>query len=147
MTYVANKKAAFDFEVKKTFEAGLVLLGLEVKSIRSGKASLKGAYVVVRGGEAYLVGSNINPYQPINTPKSYDPERLRKLLFSKKELSEIEKLTDQDGLTAIPIRLYSSRGKIKLEVAVARGKKKHDKRQAIKARETKRDIERTLKNQ
>lgn len=145
--YVTNRKAHFNFEIIKTFEAGLVLHGFEVKSIRSGKAKLDGSYVVVRGGEAYLVGANINPFQPINTPKSYEPERLRKLLLSKKELLEIERSVEKDKLTAVPLKLYSSNSKIKLEVAIARGKKKHDKRESLKARDTKRDIDRTLKSQ
>ena len=145
--YIQNRRATFDFEILKTYEAGLVLHGYEVKAIRAGKGSLKGAHVLVRGGEALLIGASINPYQPANTPKNYDPERNRTLLLSKKEIDEIDQKTNAERLTAIPIKLYNSGRKIKLEIAVARGMKKTDKRENIKERETKRDIERTLKNQ
>lgn len=146
-TYIQNRRATFDFEVLKTYEAGLVLHGYEAKAIRTGKGSLKGAHVLVRGNEALLVGASINPYQPANTPKGYDPERPRTLLLSKKEITELDQKTNSERLTAIPLRLYNMNRKIKLEIAVARGKKKTDKRETIKDRETKRDIERTLKNQ
>lgn len=145
--FIRHKRARFDFEILDTFEAGLVLVGHEVKAIRSGRAKLEGAHVVVRGGEAFLVGASISPFQPANTPKEYEPERTRKLLLSRKELNQIEEKSEQKGLTAVPTRLYSKNGKIKLEVAIARGKKKADKRETIKARDVKRDIERTLKNQ
>jgi SsrA-binding protein len=147
MAYIKNTKAHFDFEILETFEAGLVLAGHEVKAIRAGMGKLVGAHVVVRGGEAFLVGANINPYQTANTPKSYEPDRTRKLLLSKKELAEIEQATEKNRLTVIPLALYNKNSKIKLELGVARGKKKADKRQTIKERDTKRDIERTLKNQ
>ncbi len=146
-TYIQNRKATFDFEILKTYEAGLVLHGYEVKAIRAKKANLKGAHVIVRGGEALLVGASINAYQPKNTPKSYDPERVRTLLLSKKEIAEIDQKTNTERLTAIPIKLYNTGQKIKLELAIARGKKKHDKRESLKERDTKRDIERTLKTQ
>ena len=146
-TYIQNKRATFDFEVLKTYEAGLVLHGHEVKAVRAGKGSVKGAHVLVRGGEALLIGASINAYQPKNTPKNYDAERQRTLLLSKKEIAELDHKTNAERLTAIPIKLYNSGRKIKLEIALARGKKKHDKRSVIKERETKRDIERTLKNQ
>tara|TARA_B100000508_G_C11464958_1_gene281245 strand:+ start:6599 stop:7048 length:450 start_codon:yes stop_codon:yes gene_type:complete len=145
--YIQNKKARFDFEILETFEAGLVLHGYEVKSIRAGKGKLDGAYVVVRGGEAFLVGASVSPFQVANTPKGYDPERPRKLLLSKKELMRIEQQTETARLTAVALRLYNSGRNIKLEIAIARGKKKHDKRESLKARDSKRDIERTLKNQ
>lgn len=146
-TYIQNKKARFDFEILDTFEAGLVLHGFEVKGIRAKRGKLEGAHVIVRGGEAYLVGASITPLQPANVPKNYDAERPRKLLLSKKELAIIENRTETAGLTAIAIRLYNNNRKIKLELAVARGKKKHDKREAMKKRDVKRDIDRTLKSQ
>ncbi len=146
-TYIQNRKARFDYEILDTTEAGLVLQGHEVKSIRAGKGKLEGAYVIIRGGEAFLVGASISPYQVANTPKNYDPERPRKLLLSKKELGHYEQQTETARLTAVPIRLYSNKGKIKLEIALARGKKKYDKRETLKARDSKRDIDRTLKNQ
>lgn len=142
-----NKRAHFDYEILKSFEAGLVLLGTEVKSIRNGQVKLDGAHVIVRGGEGYLVGSHISAFQPINTVKSYDSERPRKLLLSKKELLTIDRESSQAGLTAIALSLYSKGGKIKLEFAIARGKKQADKRESIKARDVKREIDRTLKQQ
>ncbi len=146
-TYIQNRKAHFNFDVLETFEAGLVLEGFEAKSIRVGRGKLEGSHVIVRGGEAFLVGSSITAYQPANTPKSYEPDRARKLLLSKKQLLHIEQQTEKAGLTAIPLKLYNKGSKIKLEIALARGKKKHDKRESLKARDSKRDIERTLKNQ
>lgn len=146
-TYLSHKKAHFDYEVLTTYEAGIVLLGHEVKSARASRGKLEGAFVIIRGGEAFVVGLNINLYQPKNLLKKHDPERPRKLLLSKKELSAIELQTETQSLTAIPLRLYNSGRHIKLEIAVVRGKKLHDKRQSIQARDVKRDIERTLKNQ
>jgi SsrA-binding protein len=146
-TYLSHKKAHFDYEVLKTYEAGIVLLGHEVKSVRASRGKLEGGFVIIRGGEAFVVGLNINLYQPKNAPKKHDPERARKLLLSKKELAEIEQQTETAGLTAIPLKLYNSGRNIKLEVAVVKGKKLHDKRESIKARDTKRDIQRILKNQ
>jgi len=145
--YITNRKARFNFEILETFEAGLVLHGFEAKSIRAGKGKLEGGHVIVRGGEAFLVGSSITAYQPLNTRKSYDPERVRKLLLSKKEIAHLEHQTETVRLTAIPLKLYNNGRNIKLEIALARGKKKHDKRQSLKARDSKRDIDRTLKTQ
>ena len=145
--YISHKRATFDFEILDTYEAGIVLSGGEVKSVRGGQGKLEGAHVIVRGGEAFLVGAMIAPYQPRNTPKNYDPEAPRKLLLSKKELGEIAQHEGQKGLTIVPLSLYNKGRNIKLQLAVARGKKKKDKRQRIKERETKRSIERTLKNQ
>ncbi len=147
MSYATNKRAHFDHELLETFEAGLVLLGTEVKSIRNGRAKLDGGYIIIRGGEAYLVGASIPAFQPINTGKSYDPERPRKLLLKEKELQKLDLQTERQGLTAIPLSLYNKGRHIKLSFAIARGKKKADKRESIKARDVKRDIERTLKSQ
>ena len=147
MNYAGNKRARFDFDILETFEAGLALLGTEVKSIRAGRVKLEGSYVVVRGGEAFLVGASIAAFQPINTAKNYDPERSRKLLLSEKELALIHRQTEQAHLTAVPLSLYNKGGKIKLELALARGKKQADKRESIKSRDVKREIDRTLKQQ
>jgi SsrA-binding protein len=146
-TYLTHRKAHFDYDVLDTYEAGLVLFGYEVKAIRAGRGKLEGGFVIVRGGEAFLVGVDIVAFQPKNTPKSYDPARARKVLLHQKELAAIERSTEQQGLTAIPLRLYNNGRNIKLELAVVKGKKKHDKRESIKARDTKRDIARILKNQ
>lgn len=146
-TYQTNKRASFDYEIIKSFEAGLVLFGYEVKSIRSKKAKLEGSHILIRGEEAFWVGSSVSPYQPVNTPKEYDPERARTLLLSKKEIREIERATEENGLTCIPIKLYGKDGKVKLEIAIAKGKKKVDKRESIKKRDTKRDLDRIIKSQ
>lgn len=146
MALVSNKKAYFDFEVLETFEAGLELFGFEVKSLKSGQGSLVGAYVIIRGGEAFLVNATIPPYQHPNTPQSYDPSRPRRLLLNKKEIAELVGSEKQKGLTIVPLSLYNKGGKIKAEIAIVRGKKKHDKREAIKKRDTERELGRTLKN-
>lgn len=144
-TYVSNKKAHFDYEILERFEAGLVLAGYEVKAIRAGKANLQGAYVVVRGGEAYLVGASIAYYQEKNAPTDYEPDRPRKLLLAKKELAELEAAEDQKGQTIIPLNFHTAGRRVKLEIGIARGKKQHDKRESIKKRDTDRDLKRELK--
>ncbi len=143
--YAENRKARFDYEILEKYEAGIELLGTEVKSIRSGKMSLEGAFVIVRGGEAFLINANIPPYQPKNTPKDYDPLRNRKLLLTKKEIDELVGSEKNKSLTIVPISVYTKGRKIKIEIALVKGKKKHDKRESIKKRETEREIRRTLK--
>ena len=145
--YIQNKKAHFDYEFLEQYEAGVILYGHEVKAVRSGKASLNGAYVVIRGGEAYLVNASISPYQPTNTPKGYDPERARKLLLSKKQLAELELGSEKQGLTIVAIKWYNNKRHLKLQIALARGKKKADKRETLKARDNKREIDRIMKGQ
>lgn len=146
MSLIEHKKARLNYEVLEEFEAGLELLGTEVKSLRAGQGKLEGSHVIVRGGEAYVVGMHIPPYQPKNTDKDYDPDRSRKLLLSKKEIASIQTQEAQKGLTIVPLKVYN-RGKVlKLSIAVARGRKAHDKRAVLKERDTKREIERTLKN-
>jgi len=144
-TLIENKKAFFDYEILEKFEAGLELKGFEVKALRSKQGSILGARVILRAEEAYLIGMNLPPYQPLNAPKDYDPQRTRKLLLSKKEIKYLTGKAEERGLTIVPIRVYTKGRRIKTEVAVARGKKKHDKRQKIKEREDKRKIERALK--
>ncbi len=145
--YITNKKAHFNFEMLEEFEAGIVLSGHEAKAIRAGKGKLEGGHVVIRGSEAFVVGISISPYQEANTPKGYDPERARKLLLSQKELAHLGAQGEQAGLTIVPLKLYNNGRKIKLEIALARGKKKADKRETIKKRDTRREIDRILKNQ
>lgn len=142
---IQNKKATFNFEILETFEAGLEIFGYEVKSLRKKQGSLKGSHVVVRGNEAFLVGATIPPYQPANTPKDYDPERTRKLLLNKKEIIELSTAESQKRLTVVPISVYNKGRNLKLKIAIARGKKKSDKRQVIKERDSKKDIERQMK--
>lgn len=147
MALVENNRVGFDYTILEEIEAGLELLGFEVKSLRAGRGSLKGARVIARGGEAYLVGASIPPYQKGNTPKGYDTERPRRLLLSKKEIARVASAEGEKGLTIVPIRVYNSGRNLKLKIAIARGKKKEDKRQHIRTREEKRRIERTLKRE
>jgi SsrA-binding protein len=145
MSLIENKRAGFDYEILETLEAGLELFGFEVKSLRAGHGSLKGARVIVRGGEAYLVGASIPPWQVKNAPQSYDPERPRRLLLNTKEIMRVSAAEGAQGLTVIPLSVYNKARNLKIEIAIARGKKKEDKRQTIRAREEKRSIRRTLK--
>jgi SsrA-binding protein len=146
VSLITNKKAYFDYEILQKLEAGIELLGFEVKSLKKGQGSLMGARVAVRGGEAFVVNMNIPPYQPKNTPKVYDPERPRKLLLSGKEIEEMGKIENQKGLTIIPLLVYNRGRKLKVEIAVVRGKKKYDKRETLKKRDFEREIRRSLKN-
>ena len=146
MEAIKNKRAYFDYEFLESFEAGMVLMGQEVKSIKSGKMSLAGSYVVLKGGEVYLMNANIAPYQPQNAPQDYVPTRSRKLLLKKKEIKYLFGKSQEKGLTLIPLRVYSKKGKIKLEFAVSRGRKKADKKELIKKREAEKEMRRALKN-
>lgn len=145
--YVSHKRAGFDYEILETYEAGISLLGTEVKSIRNGQGKLEGGYVVIRGGEAFLVGTSIPAFQKKNVSTTYDPERTRTLLLTKKELNELFQKSEKQGLTIVPLKLYNKSRKLKLEIALVRGKKKQDKRQSIKERDAKRDIAREHKYQ
>src|SRR3989344_639183 len=140
-----NKKAYFNYEILETYEAGLSLLGIEVKSLKSKNGNISGARVLVRGEEAYIVGMDIPPYQPNNTPKSYDRERTRKILLHKKEISHIGGKADEKGLTIVPLKVYTSGGRVKIQIAVVRGKKKFEKRDKIKKRDIEREIGRSIR--
>ena len=140
-----NKKAFFDYEILEKFEAGIVLLGCEVKSIRSGRITLAGSYIILKDEEPYLLNANIPPYQPKNTPSSYDPNRLRKLLLNKKEIQYLLGKSQQKGLTLLPLKVYTKKGKIKLEFAISRGRKRAGKKELLKKRDIKREIEIELK--
>lgn len=140
-----NKKAYFDYHIEEKLEAGISLLGHEVKSIKSGNMSLKGAYVVLRDSQVSLIGAHISPYQPKNTPSDYNPERTRNLLLKKKEIDFLIGKTKEKGLTLVPLKVYTVKGIIKLEIGIARGKKKKDKREIIKKRDINRELQRTLK--
>jgi SsrA-binding protein len=144
--YIENKKVFFNYEVEDTLEAGIELFGYEVKSIKAGTGSLEGSYILVRGKEAFLIGARISPYQTNNTPKEYDPLRNRKLILHKAEIEKLEVVGEKGkGLTIVPICIYNNGGKIKVEIGIAKGKKKFDKRETIKKRETDREIRRELK--
>jgi len=142
-----NKKALFDYTILEKFEAGIVLQGIEVKSIKTGRMNLRGSFVVIKqpDAEIFLIGANIPPYQPNNTPDSYDPKRSRKLLLKKIEIKRLIGKSREKGLTMVPIKVYTIKGKIKIEFAIVKGKKKFDKRDKIKKRETKKEIEREIK--
>ncbi len=145
-TFVRNKQAGFNYTVKDTFEAGISLTGNEVKSIKSGHGSLSEAFVVEEENQLYLIKSYLPAYQANNANDAYDPYRKRKLLLRKTEINRLVKARQVEGLTLIPIRLYNKGRLIKLEVALARGKKKSDKRETIKKRDVDRDLGRKLKN-
>ena len=145
MALIDHKKARFDYEIMDKYEAGIELLGFEVKSLMEKRGSLEGAFVIIRGGEAFLMGANIQPYQVKNTPESYDPYRTRRLLLKKSEIDQLAGKESANGLTIVPLSVYNKGSKIKVEIAVAKKKKKSDKRETIKKRETDREIRREMK--
>lgn len=141
---VNNKKASFNYFLSDFLEAGLVLKGTEIKSIKEGKVSLSDAYVVFKNGEAFILNMNISEYDKGNI-FNHDPLRTRKLLLNKHEILKYEQKTIKDGYTVVPTRLYLKKGRAKLEIALAKGKKNFDKREAIKERDDKRDMAKALK--
>jgi len=145
MKLIENKKALIRYAVQETYSAGLELTGGETKSLRAKHGSLDGAHIVVRGGEAYLIGMTIPPYQMKNTPTGYDPERSRKLLLSKKEILELAEMDAKKGLTIVPLEVYNNRY-LKVRIAVVKGKTNIDRREDIKKRESNIDIERAMKH-
>ena len=142
--YARNKKAFHDFHIEETYEAGLTLTGPEVKSIKAGRANLKESYARIREGEAYLIGSHISPYSNAAHADQY-PTRDRKLLLHKKEIDRLIGKSQEDGKTIIPLKLYSKRGLIKLEIAVASRKKEYDKRREIAKKTADREMDRAMK--
>ena len=144
-SYAENRKARFNYEIVEKYEAGIELLGTEVKSIRNSQISLEGAFVIVRGGEVYLIGANIPPYQRANAPKDYDPLQNRRLLLTKKEITELVGTEKNKNLTIVPLSVYNKGSKIKVIIALVKGKKKFDKRESIKKRDVDRDIRRESK--
>ena len=141
-----NRRAVFDYDLIKKYEAGLVLKGMEVKSVKNGHASLKGSFVTFHNGELFLTNAHISPYKFAGSPKDYDPTASRKLLLHKKEIKYLLGKSKTEGLTMVPLSLYTVRNKIKLEFALARGKKKFDKREDLKKRTAQREISRRIKN-
>ena len=140
-----NRKARHDYEIVDTFEAGIVLLGTEVKSLRAGKVNLKDSYARIRDGEVWLIGVHISPYTH-GSCNNHDPERDRKLLLHKYEIRRLIGKVEEAGMTLIPLRMYFRNGRAKVELALARGKRKYDKRQDIARREAQREIRRQLKH-
>lgn len=145
MTLVANKKAGLRFSFLEMYTAGIELSGAEVKSLRAKHGSLLGAHIVVRGGEAFLVGMSIPPYQNTALAKGYEPERARRLLLSKKEIAVLAAAEGEKGLTIVPLEVYNNKRYIKVRLAIAQGKGKADKREDIKKREAARESARVLK--
>jgi len=145
-TLATNKRASFDYELEDHFEAGLVLSGAEVKSVKNGHISLKGSFVTMHETELFLTNANISPYPFAKATLAYDPTRSRKLLVKKAEIRSLIGKLHTKGLTLVPLRVYTKRRLIKLEFAIGRGKKAFDKRSDIAKKEDKRKIERALKN-
>ena len=145
-TIARNKKARFDYHLHERFEAGVALEGWEVKSLRAGKGQLTDTYVLLKSGEAFLLGCNITPMVSASSHVNADPQRTRKLLLHKKEIARLIGATQQKGQTCIPVALYWKANKVKCEIALATGKKEHDKRASIKERDWNRDKSRILKN-
>ena len=142
---VTNRKAYHDYFIEEKFEAGMVLTGTEVKSLRDGRANLQDSYASVKDGEVFLYHCHISPYSHGNL-MNHDPLRARKLLLHKKEINKLLGKTQQKGLTLVPLRIYfSERGKAKVELGLAKGKKQYDRRESIKAREAGREVERAIK--
>jgi len=146
MTVIAtNKRAYFDYEILENFEAGIVLTGQEVKSIKTGHVSLAGAYVTMKDNEAWLTNAHVSPYKMAGSLPGYEPTHSRKLLLRKHELMSLVGKIKQKGLTLMPLKVYTKKGKVKLEFGLARGKKKYEKRELIKKREVKKRIAEFLK--
>ena len=145
-TIAQNKKARHDYSVEQTLEAGIVLSGTEIKSIRQGKVNLKDSYATIKDGEVILSGMHISPYEQGNIFNK-DPMRDRKLLLHRYEINKLIGYTQQKGMSLVPLKLYLKRGKAKVELAVAKGKRLYDKREDIAERDAKRDIDRRLKEQ
>lgn len=145
-SYGENRKAHFNYEILEEFEAGVVLLGSEVKSIRAGHISIKEAFATVRNGEIYLTNAHISPYKPAKT-EGYEPTRARKLLLNAHEITQLVGRSQEQGLTMVPLKVYDKNGNIKILIGLAKGKRKYDKRETLKRREQERDIKRTLKGE
>jgi SsrA-binding protein len=141
-----NKKAAYDYFFEERFEAGMVLQGWEVKALREGKVQLTDGYVVVKGGELYVIGCQINPLKTASTHVNPDAVRTKKLLMHKDEIRRLIGKVEQKGYTLVPLNLHWKSGKVKCEIALAKGKAEHDKRDTIKDREGKREVERAMKS-
>ena len=139
-----NKKARYDYEILEVIEAGMVLLGTEVKSLRQGRANLKDSYARIKDGELYLMQSHISPYTHAYY-NNHEPDRVRKLLVHKQEIKRLYSKVNEKGHTLVPLKLYFKGGKVKLSIALVKGKRLYDKRQAIKRRDEKRDLDRARK--
>ncbi len=142
---INNKKAYYDYEIETTYEAGIVLKGTEVKSIRDGRANLKDSYAIYKDGEIFLLNMHISHYDKGNI-FNHDETRTRKLLLNKKEIYRIRDAIEREGYTLVPIKLYFNKNKVKILIGIARGKKNYDKREAIKKKDMEREMQKQLKN-
>jgi SsrA-binding protein len=140
-----NRKARFDYFIEEDYEAGMALEGWEVKSLRAGRANLTEAYAILKDGEAFLIGANFAPLLSASTHIKPDPIRTRKLLLNRRELDRLTGAVEREGYTLVPLRLYFSRGRVKLALGLAKGKKQHDKRATIKERDWQRQKDRLLR--
>jgi SsrA-binding protein len=143
--YAENAKVRFDYTILDEYEAGIELLGHEVKSIKKGGVHLVGSHVIIRGGEVYVVGMKIDPFQKANTSPVYDPLMTRRLLLHKKEIVQLLRDVETTGNTIVPINLYANGRRVKMKIALVKGKKLHDKRETIKKRDNDRDLRREYK--
>lgn len=143
-TIATNRKARHDYHIEESFEAGIVLTGSEIKSVRAGRVNLRDSYAIVRGGELWLINSHIAPYDPASR-QNHEPRRSRKLLMHRRQINRLEGQVRERGYTLIPLRMYLRGSRAKVELALARGKRQYDKREAIAKREAGRQVERALK--
>ena len=139
-----NRHASFDYEILDTYEAGIELFGFEVKSVKNGHINLTGSFAVIRDGQCWLLNATISPHQPKNAPANYDPDRTRRLLLHKSEIKELIGKSAQKGLTIVPLKVYNKNNRIKILIGLCRHKQKRDKREAIKKRDTEREVRRTM---
>lgn len=142
---IINKRAKFDYEILESFEAGIVLTGKEVKSLKNKRGKLEGAYGHVQGGELFIINLYISPYQPKNVMGETTPDRTRKILLKKKEIKYLIGKIKERGLTLVPLKIYTKSNRIKIELGLGKGKSKADKRETIKRREARREVEREIK--
>jgi len=140
-----NKRAKYDYEILEAFEAGIELRGFEVKAVRLGRINLSGSYVVIRAGEAWLLNADIAPYQPENIPEKYDSKRTRRLLLKKSQIEGLRGRIQEKGLTLLPLKVYTKNRNLKLEIGLGKSRRKKDKRELIKKRETQREIRKAMK--
>ncbi|HEY9779243.1 MAG TPA: SsrA-binding protein SmpB [Leptolyngbyaceae cyanobacterium] len=141
-----NRKARFLYEILETYEAGIQLMGTEVKSIRGGKINLQDGYALIRSGEVWLINVHISPYTTSSQYFNHDPRRTRKLLLHRQEIRKLIGKVEQQGLTLVPLKMYLKRGLVKVSIGLGKGKKLHDKREDVKRRDDQRDIQRAMKN-
>lgn len=146
MSIAQNKKAFHDYFIEDKYEAGLILAGWEVKAIRASRVQLKEAYVVIKNGEIFLIGAHISPLATASTHVHPDATRSRKLLLHAEQISKLIGKVERAGYTLVPLDMHYTRGRIKLEIGLAKGKKQHDKRQSAKERETDREVQRAMRN-